>query len=178
MHYFPSRGKVKRTKLQGLSKTGISRGMLGAAWGWAAFLTIASCRAKMIDWTLEAVEMSKKWKGLKAGYIHFTLSSSSYSFCVYFEIVSMLCSSEIPLYFSILVSRLRFTVNQSFLSLSVSGALIVEYFYQRDLKSHSTLVQWGIFWEGENTNSLLKGIRWHIGPMFKPTTLQLTWYSN
>ncbi len=43
----------------------------------------------------------------------------------------MLCSSEIPLYFSILVSRLRFTVNQSFLSLSVSGALIVEYFSKR-----------------------------------------------
>lgn len=149
MHYFPSRGKVKRTKLQGLSKTGTSRGMLGAAWGWAAFLTIASCQAKMIDWTLKAVEMSKKWKGLKAGNIHFALSSSSHSFCVYFEIVSMLCSSEIPLCFSILVSRLRFTVTQSFLSLSISGALIVEYFYQRDLKSHSTLVEWGIFWEGK-----------------------------
>lgn len=178
MHSFPSRDKVKRTKLQGLGKTGISWGMLGAAWGWAAFLTIASCQAKKIDWTLEAVEMSKKWKGLKAGNIHFTLSSSSHSFCVYFEIISMLCSSEISLCFSILVSRLRFTVTQSFLSLSISGALIVEYCYQRELKSHSTLVEWGIFGEGKNTNSLLKGIRSQIGPMFKPTTLRLTLYSN
>lgn len=120
----------------------------------------------------------KKWKGLKTGNIHFALSSSSHSFCVYFEIISMLCSSEISLCFSILVSRLRFTVTQSFLSLSFSGALIVEYFYQRELKSHSTLVEWGIFWEGKNTNSLLKGIRSQIGPMFKPSTLRLTLVIN
>ncbi len=31
----------------------------------------------------------------------------------------MLCSSEIPLYFSILVSRLRFTVNQSVFSFTL-----------------------------------------------------------
>lgn len=54
----------------------------------------------------------------------------------------MLCSSEISLCFSILVTRLRFTVTQSFLTLSISGVLIVEYFYQRELKSHSTLVEW------------------------------------
>lgn len=148
MHSFPSRGKDKRTKLQGLGKTGITRGMLGAAWGWAAFLTIASCQAKKIDWTLEAVEMSKKWKGLNAGNIHFNLSPPL--ILSVFILRSSRCFALLRFHsvFSILVSRLRFTVTQSFLSLSISGVLIVEYFYQRELKSHSTLVEWEFFLGG------------------------------
>lgn len=82
MHSFSLRGKVKRTELQGLSKTGTSRGMLGAAWGWAAFLSVASCQAKKIDWTLKAVEMPRKERGLKATNICFALS---FALCLFWD---------------------------------------------------------------------------------------------
>lgn len=96
MHSFSSRGKVKRTELQGLSKTGTSRGMLGAAWGWAAFLTVASCQAKKIDWTLKAVEMPRKERGLKATNIRFTLL---FALCLFWDHLNALLFWDFSCFF-------------------------------------------------------------------------------
>lgn len=169
MHSFPSRGKVKRTKPQGLCKTGSSLGMLGAVWGWPAFLTIASCQAKK-DWlNTWSCKNVKKGKDLKGGNIHFTLSLPTPPL-----IFSMFISRSSQCFallrfqnfwgFSVRVSRLHFTVTQSFLTLSVSGVLVVDYFYQRELNSHLTLVEWDFFFCWKTNLSLLKGIRSKIGP--------------
>lgn len=75
MPSFPSRGKFKSTKLQGLGKTGVSRGMLGLPGAGQPFSLLHHARPKR--W----IEHLKLWKcqglkGKKAGNIGFSFSLS------------------------------------------------------------------------------------------------------